>query len=75
MLGPSAAIHRVEEVLQSLRDFEEEQFSKQPERVKDSFASTSFLGVKHPRRTPDRCLGRSAGCSGCMAESEAGTPR
>ena len=60
VLGSISRVDRVEEVLQSLRDFEEKRFSKQPERVKDSFASTSFLlassilGGPGPLSTEDR---------------------
>lgn len=42
MLSPIWRVNRVEEVLQSLRDYEEEQFRNEPELAKDAFASTSI---------------------------------
>lgn len=43
VLGPICRVDRVEEVLESLREFEEEEFKKQPEPAKNNFASTSSL--------------------------------
>ncbi|WP_200900780.1 hypothetical protein [Pseudarthrobacter siccitolerans] len=40
MLGPICRVDRLEEVLESLRDYEEEQFRKEPELAEDAFAST-----------------------------------
>ena len=42
VLGPISRIYRVEEILEIMRDCEEEQFSKQPEPAEDTFALTSF---------------------------------
>jgi hypothetical protein len=60
VLGPICRVDRVEEVLESLRAFEEEQFKKEPEPAKNSFASTSTLlassifGGSGPLSTEDR---------------------
>lgn len=43
VLGPICRVDRVEEVLESLRDFEEERFEKESEPAKSNFASTSTL--------------------------------
>lgn len=40
--GPIHGVDRVEEVLESLREYEEEQFSKMPELTRDAFAATSI---------------------------------
>ncbi|RKR87355.1 hypothetical protein BDK92_1630 [Micromonospora pisi] len=42
VLGPISRVARAEEVLESLRDYEEEQFGKEPELAKDAFAATSI---------------------------------
>lgn len=42
VLGPICRVDRVEEVLERLRDYEEEQFSKVPELAEDAFAATSI---------------------------------
>lgn len=43
VLGPICRVDRVEEILESLRDYEEDQFSKQPKPAENTFASTTFL--------------------------------
>lgn len=42
VLGPIFRVDRVEEILERLLDYEEEQFSKQPEPAENAFASTTF---------------------------------
>lgn len=42
VLGPICRVDRVEEVLESLRDYEEEQFRKESGLAEDAFASTSI---------------------------------
>ena len=60
VLGPICRVDRVEEVLESLREFEEEQFKKELEPAKNAFASTSTLlassifGGSGPLSTEDR---------------------
>ncbi|MEC4020016.1 hypothetical protein [Streptomyces sp. H27-D2] len=60
VLGPICRVDRVEEILESLRGYEEEQFTKQPTPAEDAFASTSFrlasnvFGSPEPLSTEDR---------------------
>ncbi|MEU4820348.1 hypothetical protein AB0H37_00595 [Actinomadura sp. NPDC023710] len=42
VLGSISRIYRVEEILKSMRDCEEEQFSKQPEPAEEAFALTTL---------------------------------
>ncbi|MEV5104750.1 hypothetical protein ACFQ7G_04030 [Streptomyces massasporeus] len=42
LLGPICRVDRVDEILESLRGYEEEQFTKQPTPAEGTFASTSF---------------------------------
>ncbi|MFG2942541.1 hypothetical protein [Streptomyces sp. NPDC048282] len=60
LLGPICRVDRVDEILESLRGYEEEQFTKQRTPAEDAFASTSFrlasnvLGSPEPLSTEDR---------------------
>lgn len=59
VLGPICRVDRVEEILARLRDYQEEQFSNQPEPAEDAFASTSI-----------RLAGSIFGCSGYLAAKD-----
>lgn len=60
LLGPICRVDRVDEILESLRGYEEEQFTKQPTPAEDTFASTAFrltsnvFGSPKPLSTEDR---------------------
>lgn len=60
LLGPICRVAHVEELLESLRDYEEKQFSKHPEPVENTFAATTFqlassvFGSPEPLSTGDR---------------------
>ncbi len=60
LLGPICRVDGVDEVLESLRRYEEEQFSKQPTPAADTLASTPFVlpssvfGNPKPLSTEDR---------------------
>ncbi|MEV5602270.1 hypothetical protein AB0L33_12615 [Streptomyces sp. NPDC052299] len=60
LLGPICRVDRVDEILESLRGYEEEQFTKQPTVDGDTFALTSFrlassvLGGREPMSAEER---------------------
>ncbi|MDQ1031556.1 hypothetical protein QF035_009138 [Streptomyces umbrinus] len=54
LLGPICRVDHVDEILEGLRGYEEEQFTKQPTPAEDTFASTSFKLASNVFGSPKR---------------------
>ncbi|MEU1474061.1 hypothetical protein [Streptomyces sp. NPDC005760] len=68
LIGPICRVDRVDEILESLRGYEEEQFTKQPTPAEDAFASTSFRLASSAPRCPRPERSRSTpSCSAAAA--------